>query len=86
MPKRGSVMIDTVPLPDKGSVMIDTVPLPERVVRRVKIPMKLIREFEGEIVIYPDPYPVGIILAHRFADKLDVDLRDEFEIMIIPKR
>lgn len=71
----------------RGSVMIDTVPLPEKI-REVEIPMKLLREFEKEgkvILRYPYPFPVGIPIPDRFMDKLGIDLKGEFELMLIPK-
>jgi hypothetical protein len=73
----------------KGSVKIDTVPLPERpVALEIKIPVELIREFEKEVrIVVRHPWIIGIPLPERLLKPEILDkLGPNLDIMITPKR
>lgn len=87
--KRGSIAIDTVPLPERPA--IGTWPTPEQPVS-VEIPVRLLREFEKDArIVIRHPWIVGIplpeVLLKRILEnpKAYRELMGKFDIMFVPK-
>jgi hypothetical protein len=72
-------------MPGKGTVSIDTVPLPERPVK-FKIPADLIKEFGADMRVVLKPHLTGIPVPDRLVDKkLAKLIGKNFQVMITPK-
>lgn len=76
---------------DKGSIMIDTVPLPEKPLR-FDIPIDLISEFEVDArIIIRHPWVIGIPVPLLMLDRIRKNKRNyrallrKFDLMLVPK-
>jgi hypothetical protein len=74
-------------MPPRGSVKIDTIPMPEKPLSmEISIPAELIKEFESDLrIVVRHPWIIGIPVPYRFINPdLVKKLGKDFELIITP--